>query len=166
MPEQPVTPPDSKKALLQAFDEVLKTQAAEREAERAGPRQAGRVGVVAWAAVFTLLFTAAYLWLERPAWLFPVPPPPESVAVKEASLRIALANTARHVELFRQKHGRLPATLEETGTVPSGIGYESTPPDRYLLRGVNEPVRLILRSTDSLRVFVGKSFETIARRSR
>lgn len=164
---EPTTTPDSKRALLEAFDQVLKTQAEER-AERASERRrsTGRPAVAAWVAIFTLLSTSTYLWLERPDWLFPVPALPESAAVKEASLRIALANAARHVEHFRLKNGRLPATLEETGTLANGIEYEAHGADNYSLQGVNGAVRLTLRSTDSLAIFVGNSFQVLSRRPR
>ena len=89
------------------------------------------------------------------------------MAVKEASLRIALANTARHVEHFRRAKGQLPATLEDTGMLPpSGITYEATNGDAWVLRGINGSVQLTLQSSDSLRPFVGNSFHVLARRSR
>jgi hypothetical protein len=159
--------PDSKKALLDAFDQVLKTQAEERAERLVGTRRArGRLAAVTWIAVVALLLTVAYLWIERPGWLFQPPPPLESAAVKEASLRIALANAARHVEHYRRQHGRLPKSLDETGTLANGISYEPGRANDYLLRGVNGPVRLALRSTDSLAPFVGNSFEVITRRPR
>jgi hypothetical protein len=161
MSKQTVSP-NSKKALLDAFDEVLKMQGEERTGRGAG-RGLGRPMVITWISVFTLLFTAAYLGLERPEWLFPPAPALESTAVKEASLRIALANAARHVEHYRQQNGRLPAALDETGTAAGNILYEPIG-DGYRLRGVNGPVRLTLRSTDVLAAFVGNSFEIISSR--
>jgi hypothetical protein len=163
---QPSPSPDSKKALLQAFDEVLKTQAEARaEHQATSARASGRPAVIVLVGIFTLLFVGAYLWLEQPSWFFPPPPPPESTAVKEASLRIALANAARHVEHFRRTTGRLPATLEETGTPMNGVTYESHD-DGYALHGVNGPVQLTLKSSDSIPLFVGNSFVIIARRTR
>ncbi len=166
MSEQTASP-DSKKALLQAFDEVLKTQAEQRSERVAAARRGGwRPMAATLAAVFTLLFVGAYIWLERPVWIFPEVQSNESAAVKEASLRITLANAARHVEHFRKKNGQLPATLEETGTLAGDILYERSGAGAYLLRGVNGAVQLTLRSTDSLPLFVGNSFQVIARRSR
>jgi len=164
--KQPTTNPDSKKALLQAFDEVLKTQADERAERQTAARTGWRPTVISLVAVFTLLFVGAYLWLEQPGWLFPAPPPPESTAVKEASLRIALANAARHVEHFRRTNGRLPKTLEETGTLASGVAYEAHGAEGYLLHGVNGTVQLTFKSTDSIPLFVGNSFVIITRRPR
>ena len=164
---QPTTNPDSKKALLEAFDQVLKTQADERAERLASrPRTGGRPTVFLLVGIFALLFVGAYLWLEQPGWLFPAAPPPESTAVKEASLRIALANTARHVEHFRRTKGRLPAGLDEAGTTTSGIAYERRGGEEYVLYGANGAVRLTLKSTDSIPLFVGNSFVIISRRPR
>lgn len=163
---QPNASPDSKKALLEAFDEVLKTQADERAELRTAARTGWRPTVISLVAVFMLLFAGAYLWLEQPGWLFPAPPPPESTAVKEASLRIALANAARHVEHFRRTNGRLPKTLDETGTLASGVAYEAHGTDGYVLHGMNGAIQLTLKSTDSIPLFVGNSFVVITRRPR
>lgn len=161
---QPFSGPESKKALVEAFDHVLKAQAEERE-RLAAARTKRRPTAITWIMICTLLFAGAYLWLEKPIWLFPAGTV-ESLEVRDASLRISLANAARHVEYFRKKNGRRPATLDETGTRTSRIVYELNGSDGYLLHGENGPVRLTLRSTDSLAAFVGKSFEVIARRPR
>jgi hypothetical protein len=71
-----------------------------------------------------VLFISAYLWVEQPEWVFPSRAAPESMAVKEASLRIAIANAAQHVERFRQRNDRLPATLDEAGAHGDGFAYE------------------------------------------
>jgi hypothetical protein len=164
------TKPQSKQALVEAFEQVLKTQAEAREAElrAAAARRPARFRVrpATWVALCILLFTGAYLWVEQPEWVFPPPPLPESTAIKEASLRISLANAAQHIERYRQKHGRLPATLQDTGTLTGGITYEVGGSSTYQLQGVNGPVRLSLRSTDPLSTFLGNSFEIIARRPR
>jgi hypothetical protein len=161
---------EQKKALLHAFDTVLKTQADEREAERqvaeARRRAATRVRPVVWAGSAIVLFIAAYLWVERPDWVFTPPPAPESLAVKEASLRIALANAAQHVERFRLRTGRLPQTLDEAGAHRDSVLYHRTGTETYQLIGVNGPVRVTLASSDGLPKFLGNSFEVISRRNR
>jgi hypothetical protein len=158
-----------KRALLEAFDSVLKTQAearlAEARAAEARRRVRARVGVVVWGSLVVLLFTAAYLWVERPAWVFPPPVAAESRALQEASLRVSLANAAQHVELYRQRHGRLPESLAAAGAHGAGIRYEAGD-STYRLAGVNGPITLTLNSSDSLPRFVGKSFDVIARRPR
>jgi hypothetical protein len=164
------SPPGSKRALLDAFDQVLKSQAEEREAERraAQARRRGlpRFAPAAWVSVLLLLFTGAYIWVEQPPWIFPPPPPPESAAIKEASLRIALASAAQHVEHFRQRYRRLPRTLEEAGAHSDGLSYQVTGPESYQILGLNGPIQLSLSSADSLPRFIGNSFEVISRRSR
>ena len=162
--------PGTKRALLDAFDQVLKAQAEEREAERqaARARRRGRpqFGPSAWVSVLILLFTGAYVWVEQPPWIFPPPPPPESAAIKEASLRIALASAAQHVEHFRRRHRRLPRTLDEAGAPSDGLSYQITGPESYQILGLNGPIQLSLSNADSLPRFIGNSFEVISRRSR
>src|SRR4051794_35575656 len=104
-PNAPLASTSAKKALLDAFDTVLKTQAEEREAESraAEARRQAR----AWSrplvliCVAIVLFIGAYLSIKRPEWVFPTPLAPESVAIEDAGLRITIANAAQHVERFR-----------------------------------------------------------------
>jgi hypothetical protein len=157
-----------KKALLEAFDSVIKTQAEEREAqqraEEARRRARARSRPVMWACAALMLFLAAYLWVEQPEWVFPVQAPPESVAMKEASLRIGMANAAQHVERYRQRTGRVPASLAEAGAHGEGLRYEPMGTTGWRLTGSHGPTRLILTSSEPLGRFLGKSFEVISRR--
>ncbi len=159
-----------KKALLQAFDSVLKRQAEDREAEartaEARRLAASRTRPLFWAGGVLGLFFAAYLWVERPEWLFPPPVAPESTAIKEASARIGVANAAQHVERFRQRFGRLPENLVEAGAQVEGVSYQRTGADSWRIEGDNGAVRVSLGSSESLAKFLGNSFEVIARRSR
>jgi hypothetical protein len=159
-----------KKALLEAFDSVIRTQADERETQRleAEARRAARARSrpVLWACAAILLFVSGYLYVEQPEWVFPTRAAPESMAVKEASLRIALANTAQHLERYRQRNGRLPSTLNEAGAHGDGLGYDRIDDARWRLTGQNGGVRLVLASADPLAKFVGNSFEIISRRGR
>jgi hypothetical protein len=120
-----------KKALLEAFDTVIKTAVEERELERLAAearrrnRGASRLLLVVCATI--LVFVSVYLYVERPEWAFPTPSQPESTAVREASLRISLANAAQHVEpprfeirRFRAMPPDLPAArahVEHAGVV-------------------------------------------------
>jgi hypothetical protein len=160
-----------KKALLQAFDTVLKTQADEREAQRleAEARRLARARSrpVMWVCAAIVLFLSTYLWVEQPEWVFPSRAAPESMAVKEASLRIGIANAAQHVERYRQRNSRLPASLEEAGAHGDGFTYERTGGGSgWRLTGMNGGVRLTLSSADPLAKFLGNSFEVISRRGR
>jgi hypothetical protein len=167
-PNTPATATTAKKALLDAFDTVLKTQAEEREADvRAAEARRAR----AWSrplvliCVAIVLFTGAYLWIERPEWVFPAPLPPESVAVEEAGLRISIANAAQHVERFRQRNGRLPETLAEAGAHPPGLRYTVTGSD-YRLEGERDGMLVAFASGEPLPAFLGNSFKVISRRGR
>ena len=157
-----------KRALLEAFDTVLKSQAEQREteqrAEEARRRARGRGRPVMWLCAALMLFVATYLWVEQPEWVFPSRPLPESVAVKEASLRIGMAGAAQHLERYRQKNGRLPATLKAAGAHDEGIDYQPIGADGWKLVGVNGPASLTLTSNEPLARFLGNSFEVISRR--
>jgi hypothetical protein len=158
-----------KKALLAAFDTVIKSAAEEREIERLAAearrrsRGASRLLLVICAVILT--FVAVYLYVERPEWIFPVASPPESPAVRQASLRISVANAAQHIERYRQQRGQLPATLGQAGANGAGITYQRTATG-YELEGEGDGIRVSFTSGESLMRFVGNSFEVIARRTR
>jgi hypothetical protein len=164
--ESPATA--EKKALLEAFDSVLKSQAEQREAEeradeeRRRARARGRPVMLICAAL--MLFVATYLWVEQPDWVFPTRTVPEAVAVKEASLRIGMAGAAQHLERYRLKNGRLPATLKAAGAYDEGIDYQPVGGEGWKLVGVNGETRLTLSSDEPLARFLGNSFEVISRR--
>jgi hypothetical protein len=166
-PNAPASP--EKKALLAAFDTVLKTAAEEREIERLAAearrrsRGASRLLLVLCTVIVT--FVSVYFYVERPEWIFPVAPAPESPAVRQASLRISVANAAQHIERYRQQRGQLPATLEQAGANGAGISYQRTAAG-YQLEGEGDGIRVSFTSGESLTRFVGKSFEVIARRTR
>ena len=158
-----------KKALLEAFDTVLKTAAEQQELDRraAEARRRNRGGSRLLLVLCTVIvtFVSVYLYVERPEWIFPVASPPESPAVRQASLRISVANAAQHIERYRQQRGQLPITLEQAGANGAGISYERTAAG-YQLEGDNEGIRVSFTSGESLTRFVGNSFEVIARRTR
>jgi hypothetical protein len=166
-PHPPTAPTSAKQALLDAYDTVLKTQADEREAElraaeaRRLARRWSRPLVLICATI--VLFTGAYLEIERPEWVFPAPPASESVAVVEAGLRITIANAAQHVERFRQRTGRLPESLEAAGAHPLGVQYSVNGKD-YRLEGEREGRMVTFASGEPLLAFLGNSFQVISRR--
>jgi len=175
MPQEAGTPASSpkvgspKQALIEAFDTVLKTQAEEREAERAAEeaRRRGRGVSRALMVVCTtiIVFTGVYLYVERPDWVFPTSIEAESLATREASMRIMLANVAQHIERYRQQTGELPTSLRQAGAYAAGILYERTAAG-YRLQGEDDDVRVTFTSGEPLARFVGNSFEVIARRPR
>jgi hypothetical protein len=157
-----------KQALLEAFDSVLKTQAEERLAqqrEAEARRNTGRIrpGILMLAVLSFFLCT--YLYIERPGWLFPDSGPLESVAIKEASLRIGMANVAQHIERYRQQNGKLPETLAEVGTQMQGMTYAPVDSTEWRLMGTHAGLELTLDSGQPLPKFLGNSFEVITRRN-
>ena len=167
--DTPAGPTAQKQALLEAFDTVLKQQAEAREAElraaEARRRARRRVRPAISALAILALALCAYFYVERPEWLFPTTAVPETLAIKEASLRIGMANVAQHVERHRQRTGALPRTLAEAGSRIEGMSYEPVG-TAWRLVGSNGSIELTLTSRDSLPRFIGKSFEVISRRSR
>jgi hypothetical protein len=168
--ETPASPAAQKQALLEAFDTVLKRQAEAREAElreaEARRRALRRVRPGIAAAAVMVMVLCTYLYVERPEWVFPTAAIPESVAIKEASLRIGMANVAQHLERHRQRTGTVPRSLSEAGTRVEGMTYEALGSDGWRLVGANAGVELTLTSHDSLPRFLGNSFEVISRRPR
>ena len=158
-----------KKALLEAFDTVLKTKADERESERvaAEARRRGRGAsrLLLLLCTSVLLLVGVYVFVERPDWIFPAPPPPESLAVREASLRISVANAAQHVERYRQQNGQFPGTLAQAGAHGTAIAYDRLTGGYRLEAEVGE-VRVTYNSSESLSRFVGNSFKVISRRGK
>ena len=172
MTKNTATPPQTpgaspqKQALLDAFDTVLKTQAEEREAEHREAELARKhKGVGPSVAVFALLVLGlcGYLYMDRPEWLFPSAAVPESTAVQEASLRIGMANVAQHIEQYRKRTGRLPATLAEAGTQLDGVSYQAID-TTWHLTGTHGGLELTLTSQQPVAAFVGRSYDLISRR--
>ena len=165
----PTSSPE-KKALLEAFDTVLKTKADEREAERVAAesrrRASGMSRPLMGISATVLISVGGYLFVERPDWIFPAPPPPESLAVREASLRIAMANAAQHVEHFRQHNRQLPESLAQAGAQGMGIAYDRSG-ERLPARTARWP-EYGSRTTRASRCsrFVGNSFKVISRRGK
>ena len=165
----PAAPATQKQALLEAFDTVLKAQADQRDAERAAAearrRGRGLSRLLMVLCTTIAVFTSVYLYVERPDWVFPAPAPPESLAVREASLRIMVANAAQHVERFHQQTGVWPTTLEQAGAHGGGVRYERSGTG-YRLQGENGEVRVRFESDEPLARFIGNSFDVISRRPR
>ena len=163
----PPAPSAEKKALIDAFDSVLKTQAEERERDAEERRRAlAGSGPLIGIAAMILLAVGAYLAVMQPTWVFAPRPTPETVALQEASLRISMANAVQHVERFRRHTARLPATLEEAEARGNGLRYDRLGESDFRLIGENGPAHATYASGESLADFVGNSYQIIARRSK
>lgn len=166
-------PTPEKQALLAAYEQVLKSEAERRtqagSQRPARPKGAGaarrRMHLVTVLALIVLAAVGAHLAIVKPAWVFGATMPPQTAAVTEASLRLALSLQRQRIERFRAAESRLPFALEEAGAVVEGIEYELTP-DGYELVAMHESRRLTLRSGDSIEEFLGDSYEVIQQRGR
>jgi hypothetical protein len=159
-----------KKALLAAFDTVLKSQAEEREANlrEAEARRRARASSrpLLAASALIVLGLGAYLAIFQPTWVFSPRPTPETLAMKEASLRIAMANVSQHLHRFQQRNGRLPETLAEAGAHDGGLSYQRLGTSGYRLVGENGPAHVTFSSDEELADFLGNSYQIIARRTK
>lgn len=162
-PASPGNPSPEKRALIAAYEEAVKS-GSERAAVTAPPRRRRGLHPVATLALVVLVGVLAWLAVAQPDWIFHRGMPPQSPAVREASLRLAMALQYQRIERFRDSAGRLPAQLAETGPSLGNLTYTTTQFGGFVLEGADSEFHLTLRSGDSLRAFVGKSYETLDQR--
>ena len=103
----------------------------------------------------------AWVAVARPPWIFDRGMPVENAAMQDASLRLAMVMQFQRIERYREANRRLPASLSDVGPPMQGITYERAGSDQFVLRGRNDGVSLVLRSTDPVREFVGSSYTLI-----
>ena len=161
----PGAPTPEKRALLDAFDQVIKADAEQRgkPADRRRQRK-WLLHPIAMLALLVLFGTIGYLGVVRPPWLFERGMPPENATLQDASLRLGMAMQYQRIDRYRQANGRLPQSLDDVGAPMQGITYERVGADQFVLRGRNGTVSLTLRSTDPVREFVANSYTVIQRR--
>jgi len=161
------TPPaqDSKTDLLEAAKAVVqeRNEKAERAAaRRMQPEVRRRVGVLSLLGLAGLLVIAL-----QPSWLTgPRALPPETPAIVEASVRLSMLREQQRVVDFLKRTGRLPATLSEAGVSVAGLGYEALPQQEFRLFAQAGDSLLVLRSSDSMTLFLGNSLREIKNRGR
>lgn len=156
-------PSPEKQALIEAFDQVIKADANQKERVTI-PQRKPRDWPLHPVALLALLLLAGVgvgLFVTKPAWLFDRGMPVESTAMQDASLRLGMAMQYQRIERYRQANGKLPAALSDVGPPMQGITYQRAGGDRYILRGRNGGVSLEFRSGDSMRDFVGSSYTLI-----
>ncbi|HET9603116.1 MAG TPA: hypothetical protein VFO96_02420 [Gemmatimonadales bacterium] len=156
----PPEPSAEKRALLEAYEAALRQQA--RPATGPPPRRPFRILSVI--SVLALVAICAWLYATRPDWIFERGMPPQSTAVREASLRLAMAAQYERIERYRDSAGHLPERLSDLGTGPGNLTYTTTQFGGFVLEGSDSTLQLTLRSDDSLRAFVGNSYEIVSRR--
>lgn len=157
------TPPPSpeKRALIDAFEEALKSQPLPDQ-RPPGPRRPHAVTIL---SMVVLAATLVWFIVTQPEFLVQRGPAPESPALSEASLRLAMAMQYGRIAAFRDSAGRLPATVGEAGPAIDGIRYERLNDSLFTIAGDNNGVSLALSSTDSVRAFVGNSYDVLDRRA-
>lgn len=153
---------DSKTDLLEAARAVVKERNEKVAAAHLQPAVRKRVSVL------TLLSLAGLLLvLLRPSWLAgPKAPPPESPAIREASVRLSMLRERQRVTDFAKQNGRLPISLAEAGSTAPGLGYEALPGQQFRLFAQAGDSLLVLRSSDSMPQFLGNSLKEIKNRGR
>jgi hypothetical protein len=158
----PPQPSPEKRALLDAYDAALHAKRGDPPASPAGERRS--VHPVTVLSLLVLVAVAVWLSAARPDWVFARGMPAQSPAVREASLRLAMALQFRRIERFQDSAGHLPAHLDETGQPVGNLTYTMTQFGGFVLEGADSALHLTLRSEDSLAAFVGDSYRVLSRR--
>jgi hypothetical protein len=156
----PPEPSAEKRALLEAYEAALRQQT--RPAGEPPPRRP--FGILTVISVLALVAIGAWLYGTRPEWVFERGRPAESAAVREASLRLAMAAQFERIQRFQDSAGHLPARLAELGSAPDNLTYTTTQFGGFVLEGADSTLQLTLRSDDSLRAFVGNSYAIVSQR--
>jgi hypothetical protein len=132
-----------------AIEGVLRDQARREVLRQSAYRPSGpslRLRVVAG----VLALVALIAWIApvpglRPDIPFPMPP-----AREEAGLHLAAWIQVQQIEAFRQRRGRLPDGLRQTGEAIPGMYYERVDAQTYVLKGETERVSMEWTSSDTL----------------
>jgi len=155
-------PPGQKQALYDAA--VAAVQDAERRSGQTGRGRGPwgrRIGLSTAALVVGF---ALYLLIARPAWFLTPPPPPESLQVQEASVRMMLVREAGRIKGLAATSGRLPEDLKATGSRVLNLRYQRLSDSSFLVAAPFGTGELILRSTDPTADFLGRSLSTVTNR--
>jgi hypothetical protein len=159
---RPQGQPD-RRALLEAYKDVVKS-----EADRAGPgagrskRPRSRTPLLVTLAIVLLI--AFFL---RDQWLVTTQLPPETPELREASLKLVTAKSARRIELYQASHGgALPEPVTLAGDLPRGMSYTPSGTGFYTLTMKEGKDSVTYNSTDSITTFVGSSYDVIRRRNK
>lgn len=156
--DQPGGQPD-RRALLQAYQDVVKSERGKKDGEGRPEKEARPMYVV---VMSVLLIALTSILLTRPAWLFPRPPE-ETPVLREASLRVRMYVEIERIEQFRSANGHYPVSLLEAGGDTTGLSY-TTGPTGYTLTGQNGGITATFAAGSNPREFLGDSYQAIARR--
>ena len=161
-PSKPSSGPPDRRALLEAFQDVVRAE----QQKSAEPARAPATPARHTARALLLLAAAVLVMIVvvKPRWLF-ARPEPETQALVEASLRVRMYVEISRIEHFHTDKGRLPTSLLEAGGDTTGLRYE-TAGDDYSVTGGNQGVSLTYRSGTDPREFLGDSYKQISARRR
>jgi len=157
-------PPGDRRALVEAFQQVVKSEAERMQEAHAPKPRPSRSRRGLWIAAAAVIVICTGLLLIQPSWLTTPAVPPETREMREASLRMAMFNTAQRIEAYRRTNQRLPATAQEAGAEMAGITYAIAAPDGYVLTGRNGGIQLEYHSNQPIAEFLGNSYRLIRER--
>jgi len=154
---------DSRRALADAYTDVLKADQERRATERRGARpQRPWLGI---ASLVLLAATVAWLAMDRPTWIFP-PPVAPSATRDDAGLRLTMYAAAMRLQAYRSTARRYPARLEDVpGMTTRDLSYQRPNDTTFVLHGRRGSVTLSLGSRDNLDTFLGTSLSRALQRS-
>ena len=145
----------SRRALADAFQDVMKADHERREAERRGVRRRRP-----WLGILSLAIlagTVGWLAVDRPGWLMPAAVA-ESPGRDDAGLRLTMYATATRLHAYRASVRRFPERLEQVeGVSPRDLSYQRMDDTTFVLRGRRGRAALSLGSRDDLDAFLGTS---------
>lgn len=162
-PAPPHRPPSGKvdrQALLQAYQEVVRTTKRKPAAKRA----AAPVRRPYWIGVGATIAGLVALLVFQPRWLFNRPAP-ETPQLQEASLRIRMYVEIDRVERFKAAQGRWPTDLLEAGGDSSGLTFERRA-EGFILSGSNGVIQLRYQSGSPPEAFLGSSYDLVRGRGK
>lgn len=162
-PAKPLRPPSGKvdrRALLQAYQEVVRTtklKPAPKRAEAPDRRPF-------WIGVGATIAGLVALLVFQPSWLFNRPEP-ETPQLQEASLRIRMYVEIDRVERFKAAAGRWPTDLLEAGGDSTGLVFERRG-EGFILSGNNGIIQLRYQSGSPAEAFLGNSYDMVRGRDK
>jgi hypothetical protein len=164
----PNTPTPEKRALIDAYDQVMRVEAERRAGDPDAGQKRRRPSLIVVVGLVLIAGLGGVSYVVRPAWLFPAPLPVASQADLNAQLRVGLYMQAQRILAHRTRTGRLPATLAEVdGAMLHDMTYTPLDSTRFIVGGVAGPLSLTLQSDEDMRAFLGNSFAVVGvRRAR
>jgi len=160
---RPQGQPD-RRALLEAYKDVVKAESARQGPPPIGDGKPPKSRTALLVTLAVVLLIAFFL---RDEWLVSNRLPPESPEIREASLRLVTAKSARRIELYQASHGgALPEPVTLAGDLPRGMSYTPSGTGRYTLVMKEGNDSVVYSSIDSISTFVGNSYDVIRHRNK